>query len=244
MLNSKGEIKLIISSRLTSLLEHVPKRYLKILATIILNRKLKKYANLHIEGMKNIEDINNKPIIFICNHLSNSDGLIFNKVLEKYSPTFVAGVKLKGEAVTNFGTIVVKTTPIIPNSPDKGGLSKIVKILKSGENIFIFPEGTRSRTASMNKATRGLHLIAKMSKAIIVPIGICGSEKLLPIGQDGNMSNETFYEADVYIKIGNPFYMSEKNDKEDKKQYEERAVDEAMRKIAELLPESYRGVYN
>lgn len=235
---------MIISPRLTGLLELLPKKYLKIAATIILNRKLKKYAHLHVEGMEKIDNVANGPMIFISNHLSNSDGLIFNKVLEKYAPTFVAGVKLNGEAVTNFGTIVVKTTPIIPNSPDKGGLSKIVKILKSGENIFIFPEGTRSRTASMNKATRGLHLIAKMSKAIIVPIGIYGSEKLLPIGGDGNMSNETFQEADVYIKIGDPFYMPDKREKEDKKQYEERAVDEAMRKIAVLLPNSYRGVYN
>lgn len=236
-------MKLIISPKMTSFLELLPEKYLKTLATLILNRKLKKYAHLHIEGIEKIDQLPKGPIIFICNHLSNSDGLIFNKVLEKYDPTFVAGVKLNGEAVTNFGTIVVKTTPIIPNSPDKGGLSKIVKILKNGESVFIFPEGTRSRTSSMIKATRGLYLIAKMSKAIIVPIGIYGSEKLLPISDDGNMSSETFYKADVYIKVGTPFYMSERKNDEDKKQHEERAVDEAMMKIAELLPESYRGVY-
>lgn len=239
----KGGTKLIISPKLTRVLELLPEKYLKILASIILDGKLRKYANLHIKGMEKISNITKEPIIFICNHLSNSDGLIFSKVLEKYAPTFVAGVKLQNEAITNIGTIIVKTTPIIPNSPDKAGLSKIIKILKKGESVFIFPEGTRSRSASMNKATRGLYLIAKLSKAIIVPIGIHGSEKLLPINEGGSMSSETFHKADVYIKIGDPFYMAPQKNNEDRKEHEERAVDEAMMKVAELLPESYRGVY-
>lgn len=223
-------------------LEFLPEKYVKILATKILNSKLKKYANLHIEGKENLKDIK-APIIFICNHLSNSDGLIFNSVLKEYDPTFVAGVKLNDDKVTNLGIIAVKTTPVVPNSPDIEGLTKMVKILKNGENIFLFPEGTRSRTKTMNKAKRGLHLIAKMSKAIIVPIGIYGSEVLLPISEDGNMSGETFYNADVYINFGKAFYLSKKFDGENKREYEDRAVEEAMMKISELLPEQYRGVY-
>lgn len=238
----KGGLELIISPKVIKLLELLPEKYVKILATIILNNKLKKYAKLHINGKENLKDLK-APIIFICNHLSNSDGLIFNWVLKEYDPIFVAGVKLQGEKVTNLGTIVVKTTPVVPNSPDIEGLTKIVKLLKKGENIFLFPEGTRSRTKTMNRAKRGLHLIAKMSKAIIVPIGVYGSEILLPISENGNMSGETFYSADVYINFGKPFYLSEKSAEESKKEYEERAVREAMKKISELLPEQYRGVY-
>ncbi len=233
---------MIVSQRVDKVLQLLPERLVKIIAQNILSRILKKYSKMHIEGMENINGLEG-PILFICNHLSNSDGLIFHKVLKEFDPTFVAGVKLNGNSVTNLGMIVVKTTTIVPNTPDKEGLAKIIKILKNGENLFLFPEGTRSRNGKMIQAKRGLYLIAKMSKAKIVPIGIYGSEKLLPISLDGDMKSETFHEADVYINIGKPFQISEKLKDEDKRKYEDRVVDEAMRKIAQLIPEDYRGVY-
>lgn len=234
---------MIVSPKLEKIIQLLPENVVKILAAYILKKRLDKYAHLHISGKENIINLEG-PIIFICNHLSNSDGLIFHYALKEFDPTYVAGVKLKGNTVTNLGLLIAKTTPVVPNTPDKEGLSKMIKILKNGEKLFIFPEGTRSRDGAMIKAHRGLYFIAKMSKAKIVPIGIHGSEKLLPICMDGEMSNETFHEAEVYINIGKPFYMCEKLKEEDKKEYENRAVEEAMRKIAELLPEEYRGVYS
>jgi 1-acyl-sn-glycerol-3-phosphate acyltransferase len=82
-----------------------------------------------------------------------------------------------------------------------------------------------------------------MSNAKLVPIGMCGTENLLPINDEGDMRSETFHHADVYVNIGKPFDIAKKGKDEDRKVYEERATDEAMRKIAELLPEEYRGVY-
>lgn len=182
--------------------------------------------------------------MFIGNHLSNSDGLVLNKVLKDYDVTFVAGVKLKGDAITNLGTYCVKTTEIKPNTADKDGIYRVIDILKSNHNILMFPEGTRSRTGAMIEAKRGPLFIAKLSKAIIVPVGICGSEKLLPINKEGNMSNENFHHAKVEVNIGKPFYFDKRMKEESKKDYEKRALDNAMYKIAELIPENYRGVYS
>jgi 1-acyl-sn-glycerol-3-phosphate acyltransferase len=94
--------------------------------------------------------------------LSNADGLVLNRVLRLTDPTFVAGVKLSENSVTNIGMNVVKTTHIVPDSADHEGLKKIIRLVKSGENILIFPEGTRSRTGSMIKAKKGILLIARL----------------------------------------------------------------------------------
>lgn len=60
----------------------------------IINGYINKNANIKVEGLEQIEDVK-KPIIFVCNHLSNSDGVILSNILkEKYDPYFVAGVKL------------------------------------------------------------------------------------------------------------------------------------------------------
>lgn len=235
----------MLSPKLAKLIEILPEPMVGVIAKKALNSYLNKYANLHIQGIENIKNTK-RPIIFICNHLSNSDGLVLNKVLNimnNFDVTFVLGVKLNDDVITKLGTYCVKTTPVKPNTADKEGLTKMVSILKSNNNILIFPEGTRSRNGAMIEARKGLSLIAKLSKAIIVPIGISGSEKLMPINKEGDMYKEDFHYADVYINIGEAFYLDKKHEGEDRKDYEKRAVDEAMYKIAELIPEEYRGVY-
>lgn len=106
--------------------------------------------------------------IFICNHLSNSDGLVLNRALKEIDPTFVAGVKLSNNTVTSIGVNVMKTTNIKPNTADKEGLKKIIKLVKQGASLLIFPEGTRSRVSSLIEAKKGIFLIAKMTGAPIV----------------------------------------------------------------------------
>ena len=95
----------------------------------------------------------------------------------------------------------------------------------------------------MIEAKKGILLIVKMTGAPIVPIGLYGTEKLLPINQEGDMSAESFNYADVHINIGQQFELPKRTDEQDKKEYEEYSTEYIMKKIAELLPENYRGVY-
>lgn len=236
----------MLSPKLARIIEILPVPIASYLCKKALNSYLNKYANISVQGIDELKNVQ-KPIIFICNHLSNSDGLVLNKILNvsnNFDVTFVAGIKLNHDVITKLGTYCVKTTPIKPNTADKEGLSKIIKILKSNNSILIFPEGGRSRTGAMREATKGLSLIAKLSGAIIVPIGINGSEKLMPINKEGDMYKEDFQYADVEVKIGKAFYLDKKAKDENRKDYEKRVVDEAMYRIAELLPEKYRGAYS
>lgn len=231
----------MISPRMTKIIGCMPKGLLRFLSRKILNGYINKYANLTVKGMENLKNID-KPIIFICNHLSNSDALIIDKVLEKQDITFIAGVKLKDNSLTKLGLEITKTIPIKPNTADKEAISNIVKTLKEGNNILIFPEGTRSRTGALIEPKKGVVLIQKLSKAIIVPLGISGTEKLLPIHEE-DMALERFRCADVNLNIGHPLDLPKKNKEESKHEYEDRVMDYLMYEIANLIPEEYRGVY-
>ncbi len=225
-----------------NLLVRLPDSIFKPAARILIDRCLNKYADLKVEGLENLKD-EKGPFIFIGNHLSNADGLVLDKVLRKdYDPYFIAGVKLDGEALTNIGTRLVKNIKIKPNSADRESLSKIVKEVKSGQNIVIFPEGTRSRTGEMIEAKKGVLLIARLTKAKIVPFGMTGTQNLMPIN-DSDMGSEKFHHAKVNIKFGTPLTLSKKEKDEDKHKYEEKCLYYVMKKIANLLPESYRGFY-
>lgn len=232
----------MILNVIARLINILPEKIKIFISKIIVNIVLKMYANIIVRGNENLQGIQ-KPTIFICNHLSNSDGLVLSKALKAVDPTFVAGVKLSNNPFTNIGMNAVKTTNIVPNSTDSEGIKNIIRLARQGESLFIFPEGTRSRVGSMIKAKNGIVLIAKMTGVPIVPIGLYGSEKLLPINSKGNMESEKFNNADVYINIGRQFTLPAKTAEQGKKEYEEYATNYMMNKIAQLLPEEYRGVY-
>jgi 1-acyl-sn-glycerol-3-phosphate acyltransferase len=233
---------LMISKVLLRVIDILPDKAVSFIANKLIDSYINKYANIKTYGMEKIKTIKT-PIIFICNHLSNADGIVMNKLLKDDNVTFVAGVKLTDNKLTKLGFHVAKTIQLKPNSADKEAISKIVSTLKQGDNIMIFPEGTRSRNGKMIEAKRGLLLIAKLSKATIVPMGIWGTEKLLPIN-DNDMTSERFSYADVNVNIGEAITLSSKNEDEDKNHYQDRAMDEIMCSIAVLIPEQYRGVYS
>ena len=92
----------------------------------------------------------------------------------------------------------------------------------------------------MIKGKKGFLLLAKLSKADIVPIALEGTELMLPVNQK-DMGKETPKHAMVRVKIGQHFQLDQKNHKCDN--WDEECVDAAMRKIAEMLKPEYQGVY-
>jgi 1-acyl-sn-glycerol-3-phosphate acyltransferase len=231
----------MISPFVVKIIGCLPKNLVAYLSKKILSGYLKKYADINVSGMENLYNIE-RPILFVCNHLSNSDALVLGYVLKNENLTFVAGKKLNNNPLTKLGMSMTKTIDIKPNSADKEAISKTVKALKDGSNVLIFPEGTRSRTASMNNGKKGVVLIQKLTQARVVPIGISCTEKLLPISSD-DMSLEKFCPAKVTVNIGKELHLPERQKDEKKHDYENRMLDFLMHGIAELLPEQYRGVY-
>lgn len=219
----------------------IPKDIRIKLTNKIIDNKIKKYADIEIINEEIIEKRKGKPTIFIGNHLSNVDGVILNRVLKNNNIAFMAGVKLSKNPLTRLIVDTINTITITPNSADKEALRKAVDHLKNNGSIFIFPEGTRSRTGSMIKARSGFILLCKMTGVDIVPIGLEGTENVLPINSK-DMSKESLKHSKVKVVFGNPFKLPER-DGEDKSTWTEKSKNLAMKNIASLLDEKYHGVY-
>ena len=165
------------------------------------------------------------------------------KIVIKIARRTIDGYLNKYAKITNLGIKIIKHISIKPNTADKEAIIEMINILKGGENLLLFPEGTRSRTGRLIEGKKGAILVARMSKANIIPISLTGTEKLLPINGEGNMSQEKWNDAIVNVNIGEPILMPKKNKKESKHEYDERCLNHLMQAIAQGLPEEYKGVY-
>lgn len=221
----------------------LPEFMQKFLAKKYLEREFRKKVKISVEGRENL-DLVKEPTIFIGNHLSNIDAVLYIDLLkERFDPYFVAGVKLNKERLTNLFKLLFKTIDIKPNSADIESMREIINKVKEGNNLVIFPEGTRSRTGAMIEAKKGILLIAKLTKAQIMPISMMGTEKVLPIDRGEDMGKERIHEGEIKIRIGKPFDLPKKEKEEKKEEYEERAMNIIMGSIARNLDEEYRGFY-
>lgn len=72
--------------------------------------------------------------------------------------------------------------PIRRGEPDRAAIQVATELLKRGEFVGIFPEGTRSKEG-MGEAQQGAAFIAMRAGVPIVPIGIAGTDRIRPKGQ-------------------------------------------------------------
>jgi 1-acyl-sn-glycerol-3-phosphate acyltransferase len=133
----------MLSPLAIKLIKILPESFVVKFTQTIVKGYIKKYARLKILGIENLENLEG-PFLFICNHLSNSDGLILDYILkEKYDPFFIAGAKLSDDPITNLGTKIVKNIQVKPNTADKEAITSMVKTVRGGESLMMFPEGTK-----------------------------------------------------------------------------------------------------
>jgi 1-acyl-sn-glycerol-3-phosphate acyltransferase len=81
----------------------------------------------------------------------------------------------------------------------KHDLKKAREKMEDGIVLWIAPEGTRSRTGRMGPYKKGGFILAIEAGAQIIPVGIRGSEKVLP-----PKTWEFFLDQKVDIHIGKP----------------------------------------
>jgi 1-acyl-sn-glycerol-3-phosphate acyltransferase len=128
--------------------------------------------------------------------------------------------------------------PVRRYSADMGALRAARGILRRGEPVLIFPEGTRSRSASMQPALPGAAAVALLSGAPIVPVAITGSEAVTVPGVFFRWLRGA--RPRIRVEFGEPFELPAELADASKAL---EASDFIMRRVAALLPESYRGVY-
>lgn len=115
--------------------------------------------------------------ILCSNHISNWDPL----VLIAYAPRkvcFMAKKELFESCFMRFLSKLYGFFPVDRNSRDIEAMKMSLKIIKNGEVLGIFPEGTRHGFEKNGRIKNGTARIALKTGAKVIPVGIKGNYKL------------------------------------------------------------------
>jgi 1-acyl-sn-glycerol-3-phosphate acyltransferase len=200
---------------------------------VVFRSLLQLITDRRITGRENIPS--RGPYIVITNHLSFLDAPIVYELLG--GPELTGWAAEKWEHNLIFGTVLrtIGTYFVQRGQVDRGALDFAVAWLRAGHVFGMAPEGTRSHTGGLNKAKTGVAYIAHYSGAPILPIAHAGTDHAM-------RSLLRLRRQRIDIVIGRPFHLPPL-DPEHRAGSLRRNTDEAMCRLAALLPASYRGFY-
>lgn len=138
----------------------------------LLYRFLFRYEAL---GMEHIPDTG--AVLLCSNHLSNWDppfvALPLKRRVRFMAKEELFKVPVLRQIIRYFGAFPVKR-----GASDKGAIRTALSILRNGQVMVIFPEGTRSKTGQLGEAYTGSGFLALKEPCTVIPVAIIGPYRL------------------------------------------------------------------
>lgn len=120
------------------------------------------------------------PFVLSPIHRSNLDFALVSNVVRRRMRFLAKDTIWKGawgRAWDALGAI-----PVHRGTPDRDALKACVAVVKAGEPLVLFPEGTRQTGPTIHECFDGAAFVQARTGAPIVPVGVGGSEAAMPKG--------------------------------------------------------------
>lgn len=136
---------------------------------------LKPLYRMEVKGEENIPSTG--PVIVCANHISNLDPPLVGGSIKR-EMFFIAKEELFEKKWLGKLLSSLNVFPIKRGMSDRSAIRKALGLLKKGQGLVIFPEGTRSKTGQLGKGMSGVGFFALRSQATVVPCAIIGPYKV------------------------------------------------------------------
>ena len=118
--------------------------------------------------------------------------------------------------------------PLRHDRVDRGGLRTAVRLIKDGNSVVIYPEGTRSRDGRLGRGKPGLGVIVAEAGCPVLPVYIGGTHEVLPVGALWPRLHP------IRVVIGAPIDFSQESQEYSRKEFYQHVSRTVMARIAEL----------
>jgi 1-acyl-sn-glycerol-3-phosphate acyltransferase len=191
-------------------------------------------ADVEIVGMDKLPQGN---VILAANHLGRLDTAVLLYALDREDIIMAVAEKYKDHPL--FGAIGRAVDAIWLNrfEADFAALREILARMQKGGLMVIAPEGTRSKTESLQEGKMGVAFLAGKSGYPVLPIALTGTE------DRGIISNLKRFRRSKIRAVAGDLITIELPKGRGREEAMRNATDEIMCQIAAKLPEKYRGFY-
>jgi 1-acyl-sn-glycerol-3-phosphate acyltransferase len=201
----------------------------------LLPKTLVPYLRMSVEGQDNVPEV--QPVIFAANHLSFIDSIVLPLSVSR--PIYYLA---KADYFESWRTRwFFRAAGCVPTKRSEGkgdgALEAGVEILRSGDPIGIYPEGTRSPDGRLYRGKTGPVRMALEAEVPIIPVGIEGTDKVQPSGTYGVRRHP------VTVRLGEPLDLSRYRDQRQDPFALRAATDELMFEIMMLSGQEYVDEY-
>ncbi len=179
---------------------------------------------LKIEGAENVPK--KGAAVIVCNHLSMIDPFVVGYSAGRLV-NFMAKQELFRVPFVGFWIRKLGAFPVDRSRRDPASLRTALTLLKNGELLGMFPEGTRSTTGEMLELRAGAARLAARTRTPIIPAAVFNTSKALP-------PKKFIRPARIGIRFGKPFELTELYGRNDKGEEMEHALATIRDRIEEL----------
>jgi 1-acyl-sn-glycerol-3-phosphate acyltransferase len=190
----------------------------------------------HVEGLENIPKTGGA--IFAGNHLSVADELFLGSVVPRHIAFWAKAEYFRGGGIGGTITKFVMHGLGAIKVERGGGRAALtafdgaIPVLKAGDMVAIYPEGTRSPDGRLYRGRTGVARLAVAAGVPIIPVGMLGTDKVQPIGQRFPRPGQ----GKVTIKFGTPIPTAGRSDDRTALRA---LTDEVMAEIQKLTGQEY-----
>lgn len=187
-----------------------------------------------------VRGVGNIPLhegaIIASNHASHLDPVIIGGNMPfgcySFAKAELFSIPVVGWIIRN-----VYAIPIRRGTVDRESLRTIIDLLKAGEAVVMFPEGTRTLDGELQEAKGGIGMMAYQAGACVVPCYISGTYEAMP------RKAKFIWPKKVILTYGQPIYppTDEQTMQLDKKTRYDRFSALIMQGIAEIKETAQNG---
>ena len=205
-----------------------------------LRRVMRLITTTYLLGLFKVEGLENVPrsgAVIICpNHAGTIDPPLVPAFMPRSDTWSMAKSEYFEKPMTRWLFRRYHAFPVVRHTADRAALRRSFELLRDGQALVMYPEGTRIDSGLLATPEPGAGFIAQKAGCPVVPVGLTGTRECLPKGARWPRR------VRVTLRFGKPFTVRSRTEDGRRISHED-ASEAIMLAIAELLPSDKRGVY-